>query len=495
MDTFNKNNEKKDGGVVGDEEVEAVEESVKRGVVKSSQVTTDVGELTSDGILEEQLDTMSLGSTTSVSSSILNTPTRFTGQLGKVDEEVKPVLSAGIKRKGRQVRLSESQLRRFNYLLGLGYAPAAAHEAAQIPVHTGGTQKRQRSEDQPSPNTSGQTGPLKKRPKENQKHGPGVSFKEMAEAIPIAIICADYPENRLSREQLVAVKEELLKVIGDLVNPEVRPHFRSCEFKQGYLQLACGDVDTASWLKEAATDLVPWDGAALKAIETAELPKLYSFLGYFFDSMNDPSARILKMVENQNKELNTKAWRVVTRKVIAKTVELMLEVDEKSSVDIAANNFLLNHKFCKARFRKVTGNALTTKRGKSGARPSSKPAKGGTVLQKGKTESRQQPPVKTGTVPTKSKKTPMPQPPTSSTNADSGTVLLNSNSGVKPQPPAIGSSQNPPKGGGRKPETQSFPAPRNLNEDGESSYTGDKAGGSRQPQLTSTWVKDGTSGQ
>lgn len=472
----------------------AEQESGNVGVAESSRMEEDDVELTSEGTLGEQLETMSLGSVTTVSSSILNTPKRVTVLPVQDVEEGMAVLSEEKRKKGRQVRMSESQLRRFNHLLGLGYDPAVAHDLALIPAHTAGIQKRQRSEDQPSPNTSGQHEPQKKRPKESHKPGPGVSFKEMAEAIPVAILCEDYPANRLSREQLAAVKEALLKVIGDLVNPDVNPNFRSCEYKQGYLQLACGDVDTASWLKVAATDLKPWEGAALKAVEVAELPKLHLFMGYFFDSDKDPSARILQMVENQNKGLNTKAWRVVTRKVMSKTVELMLEVDEKSSADIVAKNFHLNFKFCKARFRKVTGCAPTTKRGKSVAQPLSKPAKGGKVLQKGQKDGRQQPPAKAGTVQPKSQNTPMPQPPSSSTNAASGTVLLKTNPGPKPQPPASGSSQTPLKGGNCTPAARRLQAPGNLKEDVESSNTGNKAGGSRQPQLTSSrqWAKDGT---
>lgn len=191
-----------------------------------------------------------------------------------------------------------------------------------------------------------------------------------------------YPETWLSLEQLAAVKEALITTIGNLVNPVVRPNFRSCDFKQGYLILACGDAGTAAWLKEAITTLIPWEGASLKATEVADLPKLHSFTAYVFDSCNDSTVRILQLMENQNIGLSTKSWRVIKRKVIAKTVELLLEVDEKSAETIAANNSYLNFKFSKVRLRKVTGGASTAKRGNSVAQLSN-PAKGGTVQQKG----------------------------------------------------------------------------------------------------------------
>ncbi|KAL9699455.1 hypothetical protein quinque_002896 [Culex quinquefasciatus] len=240
--------------------------------------------------------------------------------------------------------MSDAELKRFNWLLGQGHSLAAARELCRFSVVS---QKRQRSEEQPSPNTGGQSGPQNKRSKDNHNPGPGITFKELADAVPIAITTVGYPETRLSMEQLVVVKEALITMIGNLVNPVVRPNFRSCEFKQGYLILACGDACTASWLKETITSLIPWEGASLKAIEVTDLPKLHSFTAYVFDSCNDSTLRILQLMENQNIGLSTKSWRVIKRKVIAKTVELLLEVDEKSAETIAANNSHLNFKFSK----------------------------------------------------------------------------------------------------------------------------------------------------
>ncbi|KAL1399345.1 hypothetical protein pipiens_008281 [Culex pipiens pipiens] len=287
---------------------------------------------------------MSLGTIASVSSSILNTPNRSSVQAGQEHGEDDPRRNGETMEKGRGLRMSDAELKRFNWLLGQGHSLAAARELCRFSVVS---QKRQRSEDQPSPNTGGQSGPQNKRSKDNHNPGPGITFKELADAVPIAITTEGYPATRLSMEQLVVVKEALITMIGNLVNPVVRPNFRSCEFKQGYLKLACGDACTASWLKETITSLIPWEGASLKAIEVADLPKLHSFTAYVFDSCNDSTGRILQLMENQNIGLSTKSWRVIKRKVIAKTVELLLEVDEKSAETIAANNSHLNYKFSK----------------------------------------------------------------------------------------------------------------------------------------------------
>lgn len=450
--------------------------------VGSSKETDDV-ELDSIGSLdesmEEQLDSMSLGTIASVSSSILNTPNRSSVQAVQEHGDSDPRRNGETAEKGGGLRMSDAELKRFNWLLGQGHSLAAARELCRFSVVS---QKRQRSEDQPSPNTGGQSGPQNKKSKDNHNPGPGITIKELAEAVPIAITTVGYPETRLSLEQLAAVKEALITTIGNLVNPVVRPNFRSCDFKQGYLILACGDAGTASWLKEAITTLIPWEGASLKAIEVADLPKLHSFTAYVFDSCNDSTVRILQLMENQNIGLSTKSWRVIKRKVIAKTVELLLEVDEKSAETIAANNSHLNFKFSKVRLRKVTGGASTAKRGNSVAQ-SSNPAKGGTVQQKGSKGGKQQPSAKANTV-KPNPQAQMQKPIASSNDAATGTEQKTA-CGSKPQPPGTSNAQKPLKGKGSKPVPPSSRALGSLHEDPGSSHIGDTAVGIRQPTLES----------
>lgn len=489
MDTLNKNKDKKkkvESVAVEVEDKKKKEESVvvvvkemEEEVGKSSMEVDDT-KLTSaasvDERLDEQLDSMSLGSITSASSSILNTPKRSSVQQVQATDSDVPGQNEETVKKDVPLRMSGAELKRFNWLLGHGHSLAAAHELCRFPVGTASQQKRQRSEDQSSPNTSGQPGPQKKRSKDSQKPGPGVTFKEMAVALPIAITTVDYPETRLSREQLAVLKEALVTAIGNLVNPPVRPNFRNCDFKQGYLLLACGDAGTASWLKEVAATLTPWEGAALKAIEAADLPKLHPFTAYVFDSCNDSTSRILQLMENQNSGLSTKSWRVVTRKTVAKTVELLLEVDEKSADTIEANNSLLNYKFGKARLRKVTGGAPTAKRRTSVAQTLSNPAKGGTVQLNGDKGVKAKP---------NTSKAKQHQPTASSTNADTGTGSKAA-SGSTTQPPGTSNSQKPFKGKGRKPVTPSSRAQGDQNEGLKPPHIGDKAVGNRQPTLGSS---------
>lgn len=438
--------------------------------------------------LDAELDSMSLENIPSVSSSILD-QVHIGGENMQQGE--------GNQEKGRQHRLSEAQLRRFNWYLGQGYLPEAALDLARFSIEASGQQKRIRSVDQSSPNVSGQSGPLKKRARSNQRPAAGITFQEMVEAVPIAIISKDYPETRLSREQLMATKEALLERIGNLVDPDVRPNFRRCEFKQGYLQLACGDVDTASWLKETAVTLTPGGAVALKAIEVAELPKLSVFMGYFSDSCNTKTERVLQLVQNQNKDLCTKSWRVIYRNVIAKTVELTLEVDEKSANHIEANKFHLNYMFGKARLRKVTGGSSVAKRGKSAVQPLNNNAKAGKAVPKGHQGRKQHPPAKARSGQQKAQKTQQPNRPASSTTAAPRKVLLKANLGQKLQPLDSSITQTPPNGDRREPATRGSRALDGINEEIMSPNNGDEAAGTRQPtpEPSGNWAEDGAPSQ
>lgn len=135
----------------------------------------------------------------------------------------------------------------------------------------------------------------------------------------------------LTTEQLKAVCITLLKLIISLRSPAVRPKYRNCAFKHGYLILACVDKETADWTKEAVNEIYPWQGAKLFDVDLANLPKQVLFLGYFQDSLDFSSEDIIRLVQNQNDDFCTDLWRVARRTELSKTIKLLIEMDESSA--------------------------------------------------------------------------------------------------------------------------------------------------------------------
>ncbi|KAL1394619.1 hypothetical protein pipiens_003016 [Culex pipiens pipiens] len=347
--------------------------------------------------LEDQLGDLGLDGGSSVSSSVLDSPQRSMEVDAPEDQSAgpgippgdndslhssgdtsgsvtpTPVDPAGSNRKRRKPgkpKMTNAQLRRMDYFVRNGHPPKEARKLALVPVEQNYLNKRQRSKDEPSPNSSGQgKGPDKKRIRNRGSEGPApppaaqagmISYKEVAEAIHVAVIPLGYPAKTLTTEELKAIRTQLLDLIIKLETPVVRPKYRNCTFKYGYLILACADEATAGWTKEVVNKLQPWEGAELVAVNLADLPKQVLFLGYFQDSLQYTSEDIIRLVQNQNDDFRTEQWKVARRTEHSKTIELLIEMDEKSAEQVAAQHFQLNYTFGKARLRKVTGSTANS---------------------------------------------------------------------------------------------------------------------------------------
>lgn len=282
-------------------------------------------------------------------------------------------------RKERAKRLSNAQKRRYTAYLKKGHS---RDEARTLALRSSGRPdlpgqaaiKRQRSDDVPSPNTSADRPANKKSRGRNgdgpsvPRHSVGVTYKEMVDAINIAITLDGYPTKLLSKEQLGTVHDSILDQIAALDSPLLRPKFRSCHFKHGYLYLACADNETVVWLEKTIPVLTPWDGAQLRVYNTDDLPKVILFAGYFSNSVDTSNEKILRFIQNQNEGISALEWRVRNRKVAGKTVELFLEIDEKSATHITEQRFLLNYMFGKARMRQVGRPTTNARKGTSVAK-------------------------------------------------------------------------------------------------------------------------------
>lgn len=270
-------------------------------------------------------------------------------------------------------RLSNAQKRRLSKNLRSGLSYEEARKLALLPTEqlaqsTQVAVKRQRSDDLVSPNTSAKC-PQPKKLRNTTGLGtsgpkplPKASYRDMVGAISLAVTSASHPSALLTTDQLKTVRASILDHIADQDNPTTKPKFNGCHLKNGFLQLACADTDTAQWLEREVPSLIPWEGAQLRVYHTKDLPKARRYVGYFADSANSPDEKILRSLQNQNDHLSTKGWRVCNRKLVKSSVELVLEVDEESAKIIERGNHELHYGFGKARIRKVSGRPTSTGR-------------------------------------------------------------------------------------------------------------------------------------
>lgn len=433
---------------------------------------------------EDEFDDTGLDGASTVSSSLLDSPARRTevdppvdppgnngNPLPNPEEPLKdpaPVPADPVKGKRKKpgkLKMTNAQRRRCDHFMRRGFSSKEARELARLPVERPYLNKRQRSEEVASPNTSGRSkGPDSKRFRDRGSVGPApppaaqvgmISYKEVAQATHIAVTPVGYPATTLTTEQLKAVRINLLNLIINLKTPVIRPKYRNCTFKHGYLILACADKATADWTKKAVGEIQPWEGAQLVAMDLADLPKQVLFLGYFQDSLDFSSEDIIRLVQNQNDDFCTETWRVARRTELSKTIELLIEMDERSAELVAAQHFQLNYTFGKARLRRVTGSTATTDRKDSDAptgkvlselvlQPPDRICQESGTVQTGVSS---QPPdqtnhAKTGTVQLKSGSNTKHQPLGNSRKATPRTVPQGKGSGSKHQPPAPSKEKN-----------------------------------------------------
>lgn len=509
-------------------EGESVEVEEKIEVMECDE---DIGEELDDPFGELDLDGGS-----SVSSSVLDSPKRSTEEgvpgiqhVGPGDPPGNngnplhstgdssgssvptPVGDNGKRRKPGKLRMTNAQRRRMDYFVRKGHSPKEARQLALVPVEKNYLNKRQRSKDESSPNTSGQgNGPEKKRFRNRGTAGPApppaaqagmISYKDVAEAIHVAVIPVGYPAKSLTTEQLTTVRTHLLDLIIKLETPVIRPKYRNCTFKNGYLILACADEATAGWTKEEVNKLQPWEGAELAAVNLDDLPKQVLFLGYFQDSLQQTNEDIIRLVQNQNDDFCTDAWKVARRTELSKTIELLIEMDEKSAEQVAAQHFQLNYMFGKARLRKIAG--LTANSDRKAPAPQTGKVQTELVpqppadkrqidgkVQSGAQLSDSQPPnykdnAKAGTVRPNSEAKPKQQPPGSSRKTKPGTVPQGGSSDRKPQPPVPSKQKQKQKqsnseGAGRRPASNSI-QPREAAKAGQSKEHSGTAAGTCHP--------------
>lgn len=414
-------------------------------------------------------------------------------------------------KKGKfKAKLSAAEKRRLNFLMQDGRTKEEALLLLRNPGGKAGapqTPKRQRSSDLTSPGNNLGHKPKRVRDRtmvprsdtRRQHAGPGISYKEMAEATVIAVVPDGYPGARLSTENLAAVREAILDCIATAdQSSAVRPCFRSCSFRYGYLEIACADAETVSWLKTAVESVRPWENASLKALELEQLPKLFPMVGYFPDSKKTVNERILRMVQNQNYGICTETWRVVNRKETptTSTVELLLHVDGASANGIEAANMMLNYKFGKARLRKVKERQTIPEGGESAGvsgQPILQHPSAGSVPPASTGVGHVPPTLSTGRVPSTARPSSGHQPPVQSSSVDVGTVPPGRRAASRQQPPANRGKQRKAGRGG----SNSVAKRLQPNSAGNTASNGDSAAGSRQPDATTPagQAEDGTTQQ
>lgn len=175
--------------------------------------------------------------------------------------------------------------------------------------------------------------------KEHAVAGTSQSSKEQQSIMKLAVVPKDFPEKTLTEEQSELLQDALLERITPSEDGEVA-QFLSTQMRDGALIVVCANSWTKAWLENVISEIQPWEDADLEVkpgnilMRRAKVlfwvPKLYK---------KKEASRILELLQNQNKNLKTEDWKVVTRKEVPDGVTLVLAINEQSFKALEAIDF------------------------------------------------------------------------------------------------------------------------------------------------------------
>lgn len=211
---------------------------------------------------------------------------------------------------------------------------------------TGG-QKRNRSESQTPPQATTAK-------KSRSGPPPTGTFSEVAKGIRVAIIQRRHPDESMNKEQADLVQNTIVEAIfstpsGSTSSP---PQFLRTNLSAGILWMTCANQTTVDWLRRTVGTLGRlWEGADLTVVDPAELPKRPRVLVFVPEPETVQEEEVRRRLQLQNPELQTDAWRNMSRKIEKDGQLLFFSISEASMAALKRSRFKAFYKLDRVTFK------------------------------------------------------------------------------------------------------------------------------------------------
>lgn len=260
----------------------------------------------------------------------------------------------------KEKRMNGAARKRFKWLIKQGLTESEARDKAKekLPETARTSKKRGRSEDS-TPESKGEKLSEQKKqrvhqasqiaPNKGSEVVPGTStamnFSNALKTLKVGVFLENYPEENLTNTQMGQIQENILmKVIEKETPPS--PQFSGYAYRPGWLSISCDNEATAEWLKNIIGSVEPWEGAKLKAVDEADLPKSKVLSCYFPNSSHDDTEKILKLIKAQN-GLASSEWKILRRTNEGTAAHLIMSVDLASIEQLKKQDYKISFKFSK----------------------------------------------------------------------------------------------------------------------------------------------------
>lgn len=173
--------------------------------------------------------------------------------------------------------------------------------------------------------------------------GQATSYATAAKISKMGILPEEYPQVMLDAAQMSALEEALVEA---MMGSTVRGlQFAGIHFRQGMVLVDCENEETVNWLDQVVCSLPSWKGPKLVAKKGEDLPKPHVVTVFLPRSKGQEAGKLLKLIGNQNPDLQTDLWKVMNVKEEGHGQVLTFGIDPKSREAILAKGCSIHYRF------------------------------------------------------------------------------------------------------------------------------------------------------
>lgn len=194
---------------------------------------------------------------------------------------------------------------------------------------------------------------MPRQPKKDKGKTSGLplSYSSALKCIKLGVFAAGTEED-IPNEGLGKVADAILGEIRKNDDPKRKLVFQGISHQSGWLQVNCGNPETAAWLPTKAEALGAAAGLSLKVVDETNFPAPCLIRGFLPDCREDSNDVIREYLRAQS-WLPTDKWQVVNRLKSGRVDELVFKVDAESLRLLEEAKFRVPFKFSSAQFVKV----------------------------------------------------------------------------------------------------------------------------------------------
>jgi len=149
------------------------------------------------------------------------------------------------------------------------------------------------------------------------------------EGVRVAVVCENYPESHISKENFLDIKRAIGRLVDKLPEEGLTPRLIDSYWAKGVAIMVSHNESTKDWLAARVPTLVAWEGSRLKLVGLDALPTYKRVVAWFLGPAEDAEQYLLRL-RRLNPGLDSRHLRVYECREESNGVRLVLSIDAAS---------------------------------------------------------------------------------------------------------------------------------------------------------------------